>query len=188
MRISKEKAAANRGQVLASASELFRARGFDGVAVGDIMKAAGFTHGGFYNHFESKEALAAEALAAAFDQMAGQRARSRDLKEMLTLYLSAAARRAPAKSCPAAALANDASRQPAQVRKAFAEGVEQMIASVAGQLPARHRSGLSQRGRAVAIVARMVGALALARAVPDSSPLASELLDASLRTMLRDLD
>ncbi|HEX7947451.1 MAG TPA: TetR family transcriptional regulator, partial [Phenylobacterium sp.] len=54
MKISKAQAQANRERVVATASEMFRARGFDGVAVADLMQAAGFTHGGFYNHFASK--------------------------------------------------------------------------------------------------------------------------------------
>ena len=64
MRISKAQAQENREKVVATASRLFRAQGIDGVAVGELMKASGFTHGGFYNHFASKEALAAEALDA----------------------------------------------------------------------------------------------------------------------------
>src|SRR5687768_11195234 len=97
MRISKEQARENRERVVETASALFRERGFDGVAVADLMRAAGFTHGGFYNHFETKEALAAEALTRAFDEMAAVRSKSADLAEMLTLYLSKAARRAPGK-------------------------------------------------------------------------------------------
>src|SRR5690349_2976768 len=61
MRLSKEQAADNRRRILEAAARLFREQGFAAVAVADLMKAAGFTHGGFYNHFRSKEALAAEA-------------------------------------------------------------------------------------------------------------------------------
>ena len=64
MRVTKEQAAENRRKILAAASRLFRAKGFDGVGVADVMAEAGFTHGGFYNHFASKEALAAEACAS----------------------------------------------------------------------------------------------------------------------------
>src|SRR5258707_12526625 len=61
MRLTKEQATENRRQILEAASRLFREQGFAAVAVADLMKAAGFTHGGFYNHFPSKEAGAAEA-------------------------------------------------------------------------------------------------------------------------------
>ena len=110
MKISKAQAQENRDRIVGAAATLFRERGFDGVSVGDLTKAAGFTHGGFYNHFESKDALAAQALESAFAAMAGHRERARDLAEMLTHYLSQAARKAPGKSCPAAALGGDAGR------------------------------------------------------------------------------
>src|SRR5262245_36187102 len=112
MRISKAQAQANHERVVDVASELFRTHGFEGVAVSDLMRASGFTHGGFYNHFASKEALAAEALQSAWTQMAAERARARDLAQLLPSYLSQAARKAPGKSCPAAALAGDVGRQP----------------------------------------------------------------------------
>jgi TetR/AcrR family transcriptional repressor of nem operon len=181
MRISKAQAQANRERVVDTASALFRTKGFDGVAVSDLMRAAGFTHGGFYNHFASKEALAAEALAAAWDEMARERDRAADLSEMLSRYLSKAARRAPGKSCPAAALAGDVGRAAPPVKAAFADGLEGMIASIAAQLP-----GDDRRPRAVNLVARMVGALMLSRAVPDDSPLADELLQATLSGAQRD--
>jgi TetR/AcrR family transcriptional repressor of nem operon len=185
MRISRAQTKENRARVIDAATELFRARGFDGVAVSDLMKAAGFTHGGFYNHFGSKDALAAEALESAWTQMARERARARDLQQLLTGYLSRAARRAPGKSCPAAALAGDVSRQPDTVKSVFAAGLEGMIQSVADALPGHDASA---RDRAINLVVRMVGALMLARAVPDDSPLADELLDATLRCARRELE
>jgi TetR/AcrR family transcriptional repressor of nem operon len=185
MRISKTQAKENRDRVLRAASKLFRAKGFDGVAVNDLMEAAGFTHGGFYNHFRSKNALAAEALQSAWAEMAEERTRARNFEELLVRYLSHAARQAPAKSCPAAALASDVGRQPAAVKAVFARGLEDMIQSIAASLPPT--ADFSARDRAVNMVARMVGALMLSRAVPDSSPLADELLDANLRGAQREL-
>lgn len=185
MRISRMQAKENRARVVAAASRLFRAKGFDGLAVSDLMKAVGFTHGGFYNHFASKEALAAEALQSAWSEMARERARARDLPEMLKRYLSRAARRAPGKSCPAAALAGEIGRQPAAVRAIFADGLEGMIRSVEQGLPAG--GGGVARECAINLVTRMVGALILSRAVPDDSLLADELLTATLRGALREL-
>lgn len=183
MKISKAQAKANRDRVVATASALFRERGFDGVAVGDLMKAAGFTHGGFYNHFASKEALAAEAVEDAWTQMGAERAKAGGLAQLLPSYLSPAARRAPGRACPAAALVGDVGRQPEPVKAVFAEGLEAMIASVAAGLPA----GSGRREQAVNLVVRMVGALALSRAVPDDSPLAAELLEAPLQAALREV-
>lgn len=181
MRISKAKAQENREQVVKAASELFRAHGFGGVAVSDVMRKAGLTHGGFYNHFDSKEALGAAALESAWAEMAAERARAADLGQLLERYLSRAAREAPGRACPAAALAGDVTRQPPAVRSVFAEGLEGMIQSVQAGLEGHEAE---RRGRAVALVAQMVGALMLSRAVPDDSPLANEILEASLKAAL----
>ena len=86
------------------------------------MKAAGFTHGGFYNHFESKDALAGEALDYAFRQMDGFRERMPTLDEFITSYLSEEARNAPGSTCPAAALAGEVARQPDDLKKCFCRG------------------------------------------------------------------
>jgi TetR/AcrR family transcriptional regulator, transcriptional repressor for nem operon len=185
MKISKAQVKEHRDRVVGAASELFREKGFDAVAVGDLMKTAGFTHGGFYNHFRSKEALAAEALQSAWSEMATQRERARDMPHLLKSYLSRAARRAPGKACPAAALAGDVGRQSDAVKAVFADGLEGMIRSIQGALPA---SEVSARERAVNMVTRMVGALTLSRAVPDESHLADELLKATLHSVLRELE
>jgi len=182
VRISKEQAAENRERVVDAASGLFRERGFDGVAVAELMRTAGFTHGGFYNHFPTKEALAAEALSRAFDEMAVVRARAGDMPEMLRGYLSKTARRAPGKTCPAAALAGDVARQPAPVREAFAGGVEGMIQTFADQI-----GGPDARKRATALLAQMVGGLMLSRGVPDDHPLADEILKAALAGCLAEV-
>ena len=63
MRVSREQAAENRDRIIDAAGRLFRERGFDGIGVANLMKAAGLTHGGFYGHFESKEDLEVEACA-----------------------------------------------------------------------------------------------------------------------------
>ena len=182
MRISREQAQENHDKVVATAGRLFRERGFDGVAVGDLMKAAGFTHGGFYNHFNSKEALAAEALDQAFRQMDHHRAGVESLDDLLSQYLSEAARRAPGRACPAAALAGDVSRQGDLVKQVFAEGFERMVESMAARLP----EGPETRGEAIALLSRMAGALALARAMPESSDLGREVLAAAVESCRAD--
>ena len=172
MRITENQAQKNRQRVVAKASRLFREGGFDGISVNDLMKAAGFTHGGFYNHFESKGALAGEALDYAFRQMDVVRDRMPTLDEFVTSYLSEQARNAPGSTCPAAALAGEVARQPDAVKSIFAEGVERMVLSVANLL----REAPSARDEALDVVCRMLGALVLARAMPASSSLGRELL------------
>ena len=66
MRMSKDEKERSHQRIVASAARLFRERGLEGASVGDVMAAAGMTHGGFYKHFDSKDALAGSALALAF--------------------------------------------------------------------------------------------------------------------------
>jgi TetR/AcrR family transcriptional repressor of nem operon len=172
VRITESQAQKNRQKVVAKASKLFREGGFDGISVNDLMKAAGFTHGGFYNHFESKDALAGEALDYAFRQMDSVRERMPTLDEFITSYLSEEARNAPGSTCPAAAMAGEVARQSDALKSVFAEGVERMIVSIANSLP----KAPSARDEAVDMVCRMLGALVLARAMPASSSLGRELL------------
>ena len=172
MRITENQAEKNRQRVIAKASKLFREGGFDGISVNDLMKAAGFTHGGFYNHFESKGALAGEALDHAFRQMDNVRERMPTLGEFVSSYLSEEARNAPGSTCPAAALAGEVARQSDSIKSVFADGVERMISSVENLLPKTP----SARDEAIDVVCRMLGALVLARAMPASSSLGRELL------------
>ncbi len=184
MRISKEQARTNRQRVIDAASELFRARGFEGVPVSELMQAAGFTHGGFYNHFPSKESLAAEALASAWAQVALERQRVGNLPDFLRRYLSRGARKAPGRTCPAAALAGDVARESDEVKDVFASGLDDMIESLAESLD---RTGkMTSRERAIDLVTRIVGALMLSRAVPDKHPLADEILSVALEAAQRE--
>ena len=68
MRVTKQRAAENRERVVEEAARLFRQKGFDGVGVAELMAAAGLTHGGFYNHFGSKDDVEAAALARVFER------------------------------------------------------------------------------------------------------------------------
>src|SRR5215831_8850272 len=88
MRVSREKAAESRERILDTASRLFRERGFDGVGLDAIMKAAGLTHGGFYGHFASKDDLAAEAVTRALEQSAAKQSCFTDLGDLVSDYLS----------------------------------------------------------------------------------------------------
>jgi TetR/AcrR family transcriptional repressor of nem operon len=188
MRISRDKARENREQVIAAASTLFRERGFDGIGVADVMKAAGFTHGGFYNHFDSKNALEADALARGFAEMADVRRRSKTLPDLLKGYLSSASRRLPSYSCPIPSLGGDVARHSPPVRAAFASGVEEMISSFVERLGEEDLAEPSQaRERAVTLLATIAGAMMLARGVPDDHPLARELLKTPLAHALAQL-
>ena len=116
MRVSREKAAESRERIIDAASALFRAKGFDGIGVADIMKAANLTHGGFYGHFASKDDLVAQASrrsmarAAANWERVVAAAPDKPYAALLDHYLSPRHRDDPGKGCAFAALSNDAAR------------------------------------------------------------------------------
>jgi TetR/AcrR family transcriptional repressor of nem operon len=186
MRISKEAAADNRKRVLDAASRLFREKGIDGIAVADVMKAAGLTHGGFYNHFQSKDDLAAAACRAAFaaavDRVerkaaeAGADGRERAFTHYVGRYLAPETRDAPGTCCPMATLGTDAARGGAELKAAFAEGVKRYIDAFANIVPA---VGEHPRAEAITALATLIGALTLSRAcVGVDDALADEVLAA----------
>ena len=181
MKLSKEQAARNREQILTAASRLFRQRGVDNVSVAEVMEAAGFTHGGFYNHFADKGALALEACVTAFTRSIdeAQQITSTGVEPYVKGYLSVAHRDGD-DGCPMASLATEAARHE-DLQPAFAEGLANTVELFTEAL---QRSGTSQRPaarrRALRLVSEMVGALTLARAVRVAEPkLSSELLRAS---------
>jgi len=183
MRVTKQRVAENRERVIEEAAKLFRAKGFDGVGVAELMAAAGLTHGGFYNHFGSKEDLEAAAMGRVFEQsvarMAGIAAiadldeRRRAFADYCERYVSTTARDADAASCPMVAFAGDVSRQAEPVRAAYAEGLAAYLEAFVAA------SGL---GRAAALreFATLAGALTLARSVAGSDAgLSEEVLGAA---------
>jgi len=185
MRISKEQAKQNQEQMIESAADLFRERGFEGVGLVDLMKDAGFTHGGFYNHFDSKEELIAEASKRAFRQLQEFRA-TKDIRAVLTNYLSTGHRAARRRGCPASALSGDSARQPDRVKKVFADGIEGMIQEYTNLLRAMSPQA-EQRDLAISMLATTVGAIVLSRAMPSRDTLSQEILDVSLRTCLNNV-
>jgi TetR/AcrR family transcriptional regulator, transcriptional repressor for nem operon len=192
MRVSREKAAEHRDRIIDAAGALFRAKGFGGIGVADIMKAADLTHGGFYGHFASKDDLVAQASRRTMDRAAAnwtklvEAAPDSPYAALLEHYLSPKHRDDPGKGCAFAALGNDAARSGKIVRKAFAEGLAPLLdilaQSISGKsIPGKSIPGKSKaarRRKAVAAMATLVGALTLARAV-EGTPLSDEMLEAA---------
>ncbi len=179
MRVTKEVAAENRRKILETATRLFKTRGFDSVSVADLTNAAGFTHGGFYNHFESKADLAIETVRYAFDQAlneisGGGAAAAGDLPTMadrLANYLSSEHRDEPSGGCPTGSLPVDVGRETVGAQRAFADGLERYLALIEGVFP----SSMDQKREAsIATLSKLVGAIILSRAVRDGSPKLSE--------------
>lgn len=195
MRISRKKAEANKAEVVAQASRLFRERGLDGPSVAELMRAAGMTHGGFYNHFSSKTDLQACALAHNFDLAVARLARIGEgpdaaarraaLDDYIAHYLSPRARDASGAACPMVAFGADVSREDAEVRRAYADGLERYLTdfALAFATPGAHSdgNGRAARAQAIALLATLVGGLSLARSVAGVNPALSDELLATAR-------
>ena len=186
MRVSREKAAEHRDRIIDAAGALFRAKGFGGIGVADIMKAADLTHGGFYGHFASKDDLVAQASRRTMARAAAnwtklvEAAPDNPYAALLEHYLSPKHRDDPGKGCAFAALGNDAARSGKIVRKAFAEGLAPLIDILAQSIPGKSKT--ARRRKAVAAMATLVGALTMARAV-EGTPLSDEMLEAAHREL-----
>ena len=160
--------ARKHGRILDESIRLFRERGFSEVSVSEVMQAAGLTHGPFYNHFASKEALMAETLSremqrasSDFDKLPPTQ---KILAQYLDYYLSEDHRDDCSGGCVVAALASEV-RQEKQVRGPFTDQLKIVIQKLATRFSWRSRR--SARGDAIHMYSAMIGALILARAVND---------------------
>jgi TetR/AcrR family transcriptional repressor of nem operon len=185
MRVSKEKAAEHRRQIVDAASRLFRERGIGATGVDSITRQAGLTHGAVYSQFGSKEAIAVESIRLAFRgskrawlRVAAKKGRKKAFPAIVESYLTARHRDAPGTGCLAAALGPDISRQSATIRDAFTEEVKELLELLA-ELSTSDDSSISREQTLVAF-ASMAGALMLARAVTDEA-LSEHILTAATR-------
>ena len=179
-------------RIVETAARAIRRAGFHGVGVADIMKEAGLTHGGFYAHFASRDAMLAEAAdragsesVATMERVAATAPPKKALQTMLLAYLSKAHVDRVETGCATAALGSEMPRQAPEVRRAATRRIKEMIDLVARQLPDWGRSGAHEH--ALVTVATMVGALVLARAVDDNR-LSDALREAALNHLSRTED
>jgi TetR/AcrR family transcriptional repressor of nem operon len=191
MRLSKQQTAENHRRIVEAATRLFQQYGFDRVGVAELMREAGFTHGGFYNHFESKEALAAEACERVFvraNAALADRLRTRNasaFQAYIAEYLALDRVNTPNDDATLATLVADAARQSPQVQNTFAAGIEATLNTLtvylAGRAAASSRIAVrAARRQAVQRLSALVGAWVLARAVSRARPeLSKEILVAN---------
>ncbi len=168
MRYPVEETAAKHERIVEEASRLFRERGFEDVSVGEVMKAAGLTHGAFYAHFGSKEELQAAAVAYGQDVSLGrlQRSKKKTTNGSFTdRYLSRWHRDNPGDGCTMAALAQEVARSTPELKAAFERGLEAILPAIGGE-----------RKEAIFQAAAMIGGVVLARAVQDPR-LSDEILE-----------
>jgi TetR/AcrR family transcriptional repressor of nem operon len=188
MRYSREHKQETHARIVRKASVRLRERGAHGVGVADLMKEAGLTHGGFYAHFDSREALVIEAFAYAMDRSMEHWRKAieqippdKRLAMIVDAYLTPVHRDDPGHGCAVPTLGAEIARESLKTRKAFAAKLEQMIDMMAEQIP--DASGKAARKRAAATLATMMGTLVLSR-VAGTSEFSDEILAAGRESAL----
>jgi TetR/AcrR family transcriptional repressor of nem operon len=188
MRYSREHKQETHARIVRKASVRLRERGAHGVGLADLMKEAGLTHGGFYAHFDSREALVIEAFAYAMDRSmerwrktAEQIPLDKRLSMIVDTYLTPIHRDDPGHGCAVPTLGAEIVRESPKTRKAFAAKLEQMIDMIAELIP--DASGRAARKRAAAMLATMMGTLVLSR-IAGSSEFSDEILVAGREAAL----
>lgn len=178
---------ASHERIVSAAAKAIRRSGYDGTGVADIMKEAGLTHGAFYAHFASREAMLAEAAdragAEANALAAGVIASvppEQALQALVQVYLSKEHLASRETGCPNSALGSEMPRQSPEVRLAATRRIKEMVDLIARQYPDWGQP--SAHERALVTVATMVGTLVMARAVDDPA-LSDAWCNATLKSL-----
>jgi TetR/AcrR family transcriptional repressor of nem operon len=178
---------ASHERIVQAAARAIRRSGYDGTGVADIMKEAGLTHGAFYAHFASREAMLAEAADRAGAEsnafgasVVATAPAEQALQALVQAYLSKEHLAGIETGCPVAALGSEMPRQAPEVRRAATRRIKEMIDLVARQSPDWGQPGAHER--ALVTVATMVGTLMIARAVDDAA-LSEALRSATLKQL-----
>lgn len=179
---------ATHERIVSVAARAIRRSGYGGTGVADIMKEAGLTHGAFYSHFTSREAMLAEAAgmacadaAAAAAELVATVSPGTALASMLGAYLSKAHVENVEMGCPLASLGSETPRQAPEVRRVATRHIKEMVDLVARQSPDWGQPAAHER--ALVTLSTMVGALLLARAVDDTG-LSDSLCEAARKHLL----
>ncbi|TDS84402.1 TetR family transcriptional regulator [Comamonas sp. JUb58] len=179
---------ATHERIVSVAARAIRRSGYGGTGVADIMKEAGLTHGAFYAHFASREAMLAEAAslacaesAAVVANVAAQAALDQGWEALLRAYLSKAHVQHAEQACPLVALGSETARQAPEVRRVTTQHIKGMVDLIARQSPDWGQAQAHER--AMVTLSTMVGSLLLARAV-DDPVLSDNLREAALKQLL----
>jgi TetR/AcrR family transcriptional repressor of nem operon len=188
MRYSREHKLETHARIVKKASVRLREKGAHGIGVADLMKEAGLTHGGFYAHFDSRDALVIEAFAYAMDRsterwrkLAETTPPEKRLAAIVDSYLTTVHRDDPGHGCAVPTLGAEIARESPKTRKAFAAKLQQMIEMLADQIPEVPRK--AARKQAMAAVATMMGTLVLSR-IAGSGEFSDEILGAGRDAVL----
>jgi TetR/AcrR family transcriptional regulator, transcriptional repressor for nem operon len=182
MRYSREHKSETHARIVKKASVKLREKGAHGIGVADLMKDAGLTHGGFYAHFDSRDALVIEAFTHAMDRsterwrkLSAATPPDKRLSKIVNTYLAPIHRDDPGQGCAVPALASEIAREGTRTRRVFAGRMEQMIDMLAEQFQGVPRK--MARKQAMAALATMMGSLVMAR-VAGSGEFSDEILKA----------
>ena len=188
MRYSREHKLETHARIVKKASVRLREKGAHGIGVADLMKDAGLTHGGFYAHFDSREALVIEAFTHAMDRsterwrkLTEQTPPEKRLAMIVNSYLTPLHRDDPGHGCAVPALGAEIARESPKTRRVFAGRLEQMIDMIAAQIPGVPRK--AARKQAMAALATMMGTLVMAR-IAGSGDFSDEILGAGREALL----
>ena len=184
MRYPPDQKAAARQAIVQAGARALRENGFNGIGVDGLAASAGVTSGAFYSNFSNKEALLEQVIATCLgepfiDSASGSLAeRKQRLKQWLAMYISAAHREDPASGCVMPTLSADVARSNPQIRAAYKRKMVTLIHRMSNVLGV---AGSGREERAWSIVAIMIGAIAISRAMPDGEE-ADQALDSALQT------
>jgi len=188
MRYSREHKLETHARIVKKASVRLREMGAHGIGVADLMKDAGLTHGGFYAHFDSRDALVIEALTHAMDRsterwrkLAEETSPEKRFSMIVNSYLASLHRDNPGHGCAIPALGAEIAREGSKTRRAFAGKLQQMIDMLAEQIPNLPRK--AARRQATAAIATMMGTLVMAR-IAGNSDFSDEILRAGREAVL----
>jgi TetR/AcrR family transcriptional repressor of nem operon len=188
MRYSREHKLETHARIVKKASVRLREKGAHGIGVADLMKEAGLTHGGFYAHFESREALVIEAFTHAMDRaterwrkLAEQTPPEKRLATIVNSYLTPMHRDDLGHGCAVPALGAEIARESAKTRRVFAGRLEQMVEVLAAQIQGVPPK--AARKQAMAAIATMMGTLVMAR-IAGSGDFSEEILGAGRGAVL----
>lgn len=188
MRYSREHKQETHDRIVRRASVRLREKGAHGIGVADLMKEAGLTHGGFYAHFDSREALVIEAFVYAMDRamenwrkLSDQLPPEKRIAQIVETYLSPLHRDDPGHGCSIPALGAEIARESPKTRKAFAGKLDEMIEMMTDQLAGQPRK--AARKQAIGMLATMAGTILLSR-IAGTGELSDEVLRAGREAAL----
>jgi TetR/AcrR family transcriptional repressor of nem operon len=184
MRYPSDQKARAKQAILQAGARALRTNGFNGIGVDGLAASAGVTSGAFYSNFSNKEALLEEVIETCvgepfIDSESGSLAERQDrLKEWLAMYISADHRADPASGCVMPTLSADVARSNPQIRAAYKRKMLELVRKMSNVLDGARPD---REKRAWSIIAMMVGAIAISRAMADGEE-ADHVLDSALQS------